>query len=241
MISALHNGLRILLASALGAGMGISVALATEPPGIASAAADDVIAVQIRTELGPITLALQARRAPLTVANFLRYVDAGKYDGTSFYRTVRLNNQAASDIPIQVIQGGIYGPALQSDASSVPKALPSIGHETTRQTGLKHVNGVISLARAAPGSASSEFFICIGDNPALDFGGMRNPDGQGFAAFGEVTAGMDVVRQIHARASNSPLPDSMRAMSGQVLEQPVLILSVERIAVPVVRAGDSPR
>jgi Peptidyl-prolyl cis-trans isomerase (rotamase) - cyclophilin family len=229
VISALYKGLPVVLVGALLAGLSSPIATAIESIQTTVAATNHVVAVQIQTELGPITLELQASQAPATVANFLRYVDAGKYDGATLYRTVRLDNQAASDTPIQVIQGGLHGGAFSFDASDAPETFPPIAHETTRQTGLKHVDGVISMARAAPGSATSEFFICIGDNPALDFGGMRTPDGQGFAAFGQVTAGMDIVRQIHARASDTPLPDTLQAVKGQILERPVAILSVRRI------------
>jgi peptidyl-prolyl cis-trans isomerase A (cyclophilin A) len=229
VISALNKGLRLVLVGALIAAIGSPVATATEALRTASAATNDVIAVQIRTELGPITLELHAKQAPITVANFLRYVDSGKYDGATFYRTLRRDNQRASDIPIQVIQGGVHGGAFSSAANTPPETFPPIAHETTRETGLKHVDGVISMARAAPGSATSEFFICIGDNPALDFGGMRNPDGQGFAAFGRVTAGMEIIRRIQAHASDAPLPETLHAVKGQILKPAVAILSVRRI------------
>lgn len=211
-------------------------AAAAHPPAVATAtatasmpaAARDTISVSIDTQLGPITLRLYPGKAPLTVANFLRYVDARSYDGATFYRTVRLDNQSASDIPIQVVQGGVYGAAIRAEAGELPKTFSPIEHETTRQTAMTHVDGTISMARAAPGSASSEFFICVGDNPALDFGGTRNPDGQGFAAFGRVIAGMDVVRRIHSRASGKSLPEKIRAMHEQILDEPVAILSVRR-------------
>jgi peptidyl-prolyl cis-trans isomerase A (cyclophilin A) len=118
---------------------------------------------------------------------------------------------------ISVIQGGI------GDAAA---PFPPIEHETTKRTGLKHVDGTISMARGAVGTAASEFFICIGDQPALDFGAMRNADGQGFAAFGRVVAGMDVVRAIHAMPANAATSDNY--VSGQMLDEPIVILSVRR-------------
>jgi peptidyl-prolyl cis-trans isomerase A (cyclophilin A) len=128
-------------------------------------------------------------KAPVTTKNFLKYVDEGRFREAVFYRTVTLANQPYNDVKIEVIQGG-----LLDDVH--PDRLDSIVHETTDKTGLKHLDGTISMARSAPGSASSEFFICIGDQPELDFGGKRNPDGQGFAAFGKVIKGMDVVKKI---------------------------------------------
>jgi peptidyl-prolyl cis-trans isomerase A (cyclophilin A) len=145
--------------------------------------------VLIRTELGDITVEIHERQAPLTGANFLRYVKEGRFKGATFYRTVTMDNQPDNDVKIEVIQGG-----LGDDDQGL--ALPPIRHETTAKSGLRHMDGALSMARAEPGTASSEFFICIGDQPELDFGGRRNPDGQGFAVFGQVVAGMDVVRLI---------------------------------------------
>ena len=163
------------------------------------------------TDLGSFTVEIDAAKAPVTAANFLRYVDAGRYDRASFYRVVTLENQPRDSIRIQVVQGGLG--TRDTSARWEP-----IRHETTRETGLRHQDGAISMARRAPGSASSEFFICIGDQPELDFGGRRNPDGQGFAAFGRVVEGMDVVRAIHGRGK----PES------QQLEAPVVIERVRR-------------
>jgi peptidyl-prolyl cis-trans isomerase A (cyclophilin A) len=141
----------------------------------------------IKTQLGNITVELYPDKAPVTVANFLRYVDAHLYDRSSFFRAVTLDNQPDNVVKIEVIQGG-YVDSL--------KEFPPIPMETTEQTGLHHIDGTISMARSKPASATSSFFICINDQPALDFGGKRNPDGQGFAAFGNVTRGMDVVKKI---------------------------------------------
>ena len=153
--------------------------------------------VSIETEAGDILLELYSKKAPITTTNFLRYVDEKRYDGTKFYRVVRMDNQKISPVKIEVIQGGL-------DADSTQK-LPTISHETNDKTGLKHLNGTLSMARSKPGSANSEFFICINDQPELDFGGKRNPDGQGFAAFGKVITGMDVVRKIQQGAVTGPV------------------------------------
>ena len=163
----------------------------------------------IKTELGDITIELYPAKAPLTVANFLKYVDAHLYDSSSFFRAVTLNNQPNNAVKIEVIQGG--------NVDSL-KEFASIRMETTQQTGLLHKDGTISMARGAPASATSSFFICINDQPSLDFGGKRNPDGQGFAAFGKVTKGMDVVKKIQQL-----YPDQ-----GQYFKPPVTIISIDR-------------
>lgn len=173
--------------------------------------------VLMKTSMGDITIELYPDKAPLTVANFLRYVDEKRYAGARFYRTVRADNDRNPDNPINVVQGGI----------EYQSSLPPVAHETTQMTGLKHVDGTISMARLAPGTASSEFFICLGDNPNLDFGKQRNADGQGFAAFGRVIAGIDVVRRIHAASSNAPTDEPY--VRGQVLDAPVAIRSLERV------------
>jgi peptidyl-prolyl cis-trans isomerase A (cyclophilin A) len=165
--------------------------------------------VVIRTELGDIRVELYPYDAPVTTANFLRYVDDNLFEGASFYRTVTMDNQPDNDIRIEVIQGG-----LAVDTSYYPP----IVHEPTIQTGIKHRNGVISMARLEPGSATSEIFICVGDQPELDFQGRRNPDGQGFAAFGRVVDGMEVVRRIHTRPAE-----------GQWLSPPIPIRNIVRV------------
>jgi peptidyl-prolyl cis-trans isomerase A (cyclophilin A) len=175
---------------------------------LALAAAENPL-VLIKTEKGDIVVEVDSSRAPVTAANFLRYVDAGLYDGSTFHRTVTLANQPNDPVRIEVIQGGQL---------AEEKEFPPVAHETTAATGLRHVDGAISMARSRPGSASSSFFFCINDQPELDFGGRRNPDGQGFAAFGKVVRGMDVVRAIQA------LP-----AQGQQLAPPVKIISVRRI------------
>ena len=171
--------------------------------------------VLISTQLGDIEAEIYIEKAPVTAANFLRYVDSLKYNNNQvcFYRIVRLDNQPDNLIKIEVIQGG-YG----KDSLIEIYQFPPIKHETTKQTGVRHTDGVLSMARREPGTASSEFFICVGDQPELDFGGKRNPDGQGFAAFGKVYKGMEVVRKIQQ------LKDNL-----QYLGNPVKIISISRI------------
>ncbi len=173
----------------------------------------DTVKVLIQTELGEIEVEVNAKSAPVTAANFLRYVDAGHYDGGRFSRTVRLkpDNQPNSTIKIEVIQAGV-------DPEKSKLDFPPIKLERTSVTDLLHKDGVISMARSGPDSATSDFFICIGDQPALDFGGQRNPDGQGFAAFGKVVKGMDIVKRIHQSAAVA-----------QGLKPPIKILKMTRI------------
>ncbi|MBL7967663.1 MAG: peptidylprolyl isomerase [Prolixibacteraceae bacterium] len=161
------------------------------------------------TEVGKIRIELFPENAPATVANFLKYVDSGLYDGTTFYRVCTPENEKERGIKIEVIQGGDVPESSQFEP---------VRMETTKQTGLLHTNGTLSMARDTPDSATSSFFICIGNQPELDFAGKRNPDGQGFAAFGKVTKGMKVVRKIQAGENK-----------GQYLIRPVKILSVKRI------------
>jgi peptidyl-prolyl cis-trans isomerase A (cyclophilin A) len=166
----------------------------------------------IVTELGEIVVEFEPEKAPITVTNFLRYMDAAYFDGGRFHRTVKLNpdNQPSNTVKIEVIQAGPR-PGVE--------LFPPIALERTSRTGLLHKDGVISMGRTDPDSARGDFFICVGDQPSLDFGGARNPDGQGFGAFGRVVSGMDVVRKIH----QSPV-------EAQRLSPPVRILSVRRRA-----------
>jgi peptidyl-prolyl cis-trans isomerase A (cyclophilin A) len=168
------------------------------------------VTVRIETPLGDIDVELEAARAPVTTANFLRYVDTGRYDGGRFHRTVRLDNQPGKAVLIEVVQAGVSPPRARRD-------FPAIALERTSATGLAHQDGAISMARDGPDTATSGFFICIGDQPELDFGGRRNPDGQGFAAFGRVKAGREVVRRIQAAPAE-----------GQTLKPPVPILRIRR-------------
>ncbi len=153
--------------------------------------------VNIETNFGDIIVELYPAKAPKTVAAFLSYVDAGYYKNGSFYRVLKSEDQPSNAFKSDLIQGGIWETDYKRQS-----AIPGITHETTQQTGILHKDGTISLARNAPGSASSEFFIVIGDQPAYDYGGDANPDGQGFAAFGRVVDGMKYVKQIHAQPDN---------------------------------------
>jgi len=143
----------------------------------------------IETEIGDITFEVYPDKAPITVTNFEKYVQQAKFDGAYFYRVVRLDNQPANPIKIEVIQG---------DFTGKQNYYPVIKHENTEKTGLNHKDGTVSMGRFEIGTTAAEFFICINDQPELDYGGKRNPDGQGFAAFGLVLNGMDVVRKIQS-------------------------------------------
>jgi len=176
----------------------------------------ETVNVLMTTSLGDIEIEVDSQAAPITATNFLRLVDGGHMDGGSFYRTVSPENDNGSPA-IAVIQGGL------GDAES---PFPPIAHETTADTGLLHVDGAVSMARAEVGTASTEIFICIGAQPALDFGATRNPDGQGFAVFGRVIKGMDVVKAIHTQPADAPTESAY--VAGQILEEPVEILSVRR-------------
>lgn len=150
---------------------------------------DNLPCVELETKLGKIILEIDTANAPVTGEHFLNHVKNGTYKNAVFYRVVTPDNQAGSNVKIEVIQGGLF-------SDDEINKYPVIRHESTNETGIKHLNGTVSMARAEPGTASTEFFICIGEQPELDFGGKRNPDGQGFAAFGKVAKGMDVVKKI---------------------------------------------
>lgn len=168
--------------------------------------------VVVETEAGVFELEIDTARAPVTSGNFLKYVDAGLYDGGRFHRTVTTapDNQPKNEVKIQVIQAG-------ANAARRREFLPAIPLERTNVTGITHADGVVSMARSAPDTARDEFFVCVGDQPSLDYGGQRNADGQGFAAFGRVVSGMDVVRKIHASPAD-----------GQVLTPSIRILRIAR-------------
>jgi peptidyl-prolyl cis-trans isomerase A (cyclophilin A) len=182
-------------------------------------AAQSPVRVHVQTELGNIVVEVDQAKAPATAANFLRYVDAGHYDGGMWHRTVKLDNQPESAVKIEVIQAGVNRDQAKS-------GFPAIALERTSMTGLLHKDGVISMARGGPDSATSGWFICINDQPSLDFGGARNPDGQGFAAFGRVVSGMDVVRKIQAAPSSTTRTTNAEA---QRLTPPIKIVKVARI------------
>ena len=189
------------------AAMAIAVVLPTARP-----AAQSSVRVLVQTELGDIVLEIDEKSAPKTAANFLRYLDAGHYDGGTFHRTVKMDNQPDSPVKIEVIQAGV-------NADRAKDGFPPIALERTSMTGLRHTSGAISMARGQADSATSGWFICINDQPSLDFGGARNPDGQGFAAFGRVVQGMDVVKAIQ-RAPNT---------DAQRLTPPIKIVKAARV------------
>jgi peptidyl-prolyl cis-trans isomerase A (cyclophilin A) len=166
------------------------------------------VTCEVKTSMGSFVVELFPHQAPITCDNFLKYVDAKLYDATDFFRVQNLKNQDNRPIKIEVIQGG---------AVDSLKRFPPIFHENTLKTGILHKGGTISMARSDTGTASASFFICINDQPELDFGGKRNPDGQGFAAFGKVVEGMDVVRKIY-----------QQPFEGQLFTPKILILSIKR-------------
>jgi peptidyl-prolyl cis-trans isomerase A (cyclophilin A) len=170
---------------------------------------DVVVPVAIDTSLGRIVVALDPGRAPVTAGNFLRYVDAHRLDGESFYRAMKVGGSGG------LIQGGV-----RSDSR---KLFPPIAHEPTSQTGLKNVTGAISLANVGPGTARADFFILTSDMPSLDESG----DQPGFAAFGHVTEGMEVVKAILASPVSASSGDG--PMKGQMLEPPIKIIKAARV------------
>jgi peptidyl-prolyl cis-trans isomerase A (cyclophilin A) len=171
---------------------------------------DAPVRVVLQTELGEIEVELEPAKAPATTANFLKYVERKFYDGGAFHRTVRADNQPRDKVRIGVVQAGI-------DSKRQKDELPPIKLERTRDTKLAHKDGTISMARDGPDTATSDFFICVGDQPELDFGGKRNPDGQGFAAFGRVIRGMELAKKIQAAPADA-----------QKLTPPIKILKARR-------------
>ena len=167
--------------------------------------------IEIQTRIGEIELELYPDQAPKSVAAFLSYIEKGYYENSTFYRVLSNDNQPSDAFKAELIQGGVY-------RSKNKPELPGIPHENTSQTKLKHTDGVISLARTEPGTATTEFFICIGDQPGFDHGGANNPDGQGYAAFGKVVRGMDIVRRIY----NAP-------EHNQYFDPPVRIINIVRL------------
>jgi peptidyl-prolyl cis-trans isomerase A (cyclophilin A) len=189
----------------------------------ATAGATETVTVVMSTSAGDVQIEIYPEAAPVTVANFLEYVDGNIFRHGTIYRVVRMDNQAQNNIKIEVIQGGL------GDAEE-DFAFQPIAHETTESSGILHTDGVISMARLEPGTATSEFFICVNDQPELDFGGQRNPDGQGFATFGKVVKGMDVVRKIQNMKTDAPPEGELEYTSGQMLLDPVVIFGISRAA-----------
>ena len=163
----------------------------------------------METEIGNIEFKVYPDKASITVNNFVRYVENNDFEGATFYRVVRMDNQPNDKVRIEVIQGNFI---------ANEKSFETIKQETTAQTGVLHRNGTISMARGEPDSAAAAFFICINDQPELDFGGKRNPDGQGFAAFGDVVEGMDIVKIIQSGDTDK-----------QTLKKPIIIKSIKKL------------
>ena len=198
---------------------------ATAPPATASPApatpavtppatpAPAVVHVSLQTSAGPILLALEKERAPITTANFLRYVDQKRFDGTAFYRAVK-------------VQPG-YGLVQAGTRNDPKRTLPGIAHEPTGRTGLSHIDGAISMARNAPGTAAGDFFIVVGTIPSMDSDPGKPGDNLGFAVFGHVVEGMDLLRRM-LDAPTSPTAGGA-AMKGQILVAPIRILSARRV------------
>src|SRR5580765_2783140 len=204
------RGSGVLLATAL------ALVMHATPPAIPQTAPTSPVLVIFETELGSITMAIDIEHAPLTARNFLRYVDVKFYDEGIINRAVRPDNTVRHDVEIQVIQFQI-NPARRRDQ------FPPIPMEPTSVTGLKNIDGALSMARNGPDTATASFSIAIGDQPELDFGGKRNADGQGFAAFGRVVRGMDVVKAIQAA------PTGQRgSYATETLDPPIKILKASR-------------
>ena len=194
----------------------------TEGPAPAPKPVNERPLVRLETEHGDIEIEVRLDAAPISAGDFLAYVDAGLYDGEGFYRSVRPDNDPRK-MGMSLIQGGILGMGEDN-----PPPRPLIAHELTTETGLSNTTGVVSIARYEPGTGSAGFFfINIGDNAFLDYGGTRNPDGQGYATFGVVTVGMDVVRDIQQQATAGESPDPVT--DNQYLTEPVTIIRAYRV------------
>jgi peptidyl-prolyl cis-trans isomerase A (cyclophilin A) len=210
---------RLFLAAAAAAAatpaLAQEAAPAAQPVAPPAPASKPPVRVAVETPLGRIVIELHTKEAPITTANFLRYVDQKRYDGATFFRASRVPGAPEYGL----IQGGVQG--------DPKRVLPPIAHEPTTKTGLKHVSGTVSIARNAPGTATSDFFILIGDAPGLDANPEAAGDNQGFAAFGTVVEGMDVAQKILA------LPTPGKAinpvMKGQIIDPPLKIVSARRI------------
>jgi peptidyl-prolyl cis-trans isomerase A (cyclophilin A) len=191
-----------------------SLTLAAAPK--AWAAGAGLVRVVLKTTKGAITVDLEAARAPITTRNFLRYVDLGRFDGSAFYRAARV----AGAPQLGVVEGG-----LREDPAKLLRPIP---HESTLMTGLSHKDGTISMARHAPGTATADFFICVGDQPSFDADAPTHDAQGGYAAFGQVVEGMELVRAILAMPT-SPYA-RIAEMKGQMLDPPVPILTARRAA-----------
>lgn len=196
--------------------------------GSAGAASPPRCLVEMKTDVGKIRIEIFPHAAPLSSANFLRYVDDGFYDKGSFYRATTDQPNSHGACCINIVQGGHFGPAFRSEpnaaltAQIVRESHPPVAHEPTSITGLRNLRGSVALGRYAPGSATSEFFVSLTDNPLLDEGGKGHPDGLGYAVFGRVTAGMP----IFDRLAKQRQIDTPNSFSGQIVAAPLNIRSV---------------
>jgi len=202
--------IRAILAGAVALSGLALLASSGQASGQVEAGGEGLVPILIETELGTMEAVLDSARAPITVANFLRYVDTGLFDNARFFRSVRMDNQPDDSVKIEVIQAAL-------SRENARKEFPPIPLERTSVTGISHLDGTLSMARAGPDTGTSSFSIMINDQPELDFRGRRNPDGQGFAAFGRVTSGMEIARRIQAQP-----------VDGQQLRTPVRILRIVR-------------
>src|ERR1700691_5050816 len=194
----------------------LGIALVSGRSEAADVGADRACNVVMDTALGPIEVLLELARAPQSAGDFLKYVDRGLYAGAAFYRTVRPDDDP-NPVKIEVVQGGL------TDES---RFLAPIAHEPTNVTGLRHRNGTISIARDAVGTGTAgAFFICIGNQPELDFGGTRNPDGQGFAAFGHVTSGMKLIHTMWLMKTRA----APGLTGAELIASPVTIVGAHRV------------
>ena len=207
----MEAGMFIRIALLISAFAAAPVSAQVPAPAEVTAPAEDVVPVAFETGLGRIIIAVDRGHAPVSSANFLKYVDQHRYDGETFYRAMKVGDGG-------LIQGGV--------TSDTKKLLAPVAHEPTDKTGLKHVAGAISLANAGPGTARADFFILLSDIPGLDAGG-EGGDTNGFAVFGRVTEGMDVVKKIF-EAPVSPTKGK-GIMKGQMLEPPIKILKAARV------------
>lgn len=211
---------RVLLA-ALPLLLALTAAAPAKKPATPPAPLPDLVKIVLTTELGPIELELDTKRAPITTRNFVRYVDQRRFDGITFYRAMKL---AWGEQPNGLIQAGTRGDPRRD--------LPPIAHETTDQTGILHKAGSISMARWAPGTARGDFSILLSDMPGLD-ADPKSADPEtraGYTAFGRVTAGMDIVRQIFDAPISPTLGEG--AMRGQMIAKPVKVLTARRVLIP---------
>ena len=193
--------------------------------GLACQSGESTIGVVLETDLGEIEVRVYPDRAPISANNFLAWAEGGHYEGATFYRVTRPDNTTGPS-PHQVVQGGLLGEIMRrgEPTDEAVRPISPIAHETTDTTGILNERGTIAYARLEPGTADSEFFVNIADNPALDTGNtMRQPDGQGYATFGRVVRGMEVLEEIQGLPT---LTDAGSEVTrGQMLEQPVVIRS----------------